>query len=71
MDIAKYLEAVKATISNLDPAVLANFANHLQAAYNNNQSIYVIGNGGSAANASHFAQDLAKGIFLMPQLQKP
>jgi hypothetical protein len=41
MDIAKYLEAVKATISNLDPAVLANFANHLHAAYNNNQSIYV------------------------------
>ena len=63
MDIAKYLEAVKATISNLDPVVLANFANHLQAAYNNNQNIYVIGNGGSAANASHFAQDLSKGIF--------
>ena len=28
-----------------------------------NPDIYVIGNGGSAANASHFAQDLAKGIF--------
>ncbi len=63
MDIAKYLEAVKATISNLDPEVLANFANHLQAEYNTNNHIYVIGNGGSAANASHFAQDLAKGIF--------
>jgi D-sedoheptulose 7-phosphate isomerase len=63
MDIAKYLQAVQATINNLDPLVLANFAGHLEAAYNNNQSIYVIGNGGSAANASHFAQDLAKGIF--------
>ena len=63
MDIAKYLEAVKATISNLDPAVLGSFANHLEGAYKNNQTIYIIGNGGSAANASHFAQDLSKGIF--------
>lgn len=30
-------------------------------AYNNERMIFVIGNGGSAANASHFAQDLAKG----------
>ena len=63
MDIAKYLEAVKATISNLDPAVLGSFANHLEGAYNNSQTVYIIGNGGSAANASHFAQDLSKGIF--------
>lgn len=30
-------------------------------AYENERCIFVIGNGGSAANASHFAQDLAKG----------
>jgi len=30
-------------------------------AFQNNKMIFVIGNGGSAANASHFAQDLAKG----------
>ena len=29
--------------------------------YERNNKIFVIGNGGSAANASHFAQDLAKG----------
>ena len=63
MNIAKYLKAVQATINNLDPLVLASFADHLETAYNNNHKIYVIGNGGSAANASHFAQDLAKGIF--------
>jgi len=63
MDIAKYLQAVQATINNLDPEVIASFATHLENAYISNQSIYVIGNGGSAANASHFAQDLAKGIF--------
>jgi D-sedoheptulose 7-phosphate isomerase len=63
MDIAQYLQAVQATINNLDPAVLGSFANYLEGAYNNNQTIYIIGNGGSASNASHFAQDLSKGIF--------
>ena len=70
MDIAKYLQAVQATINNLDPEVIASFATHLENAYNSNQSIYVIGNGGSAANASHFAQDLAKGIFFEKPVAK-
>jgi D-sedoheptulose 7-phosphate isomerase len=70
MDIAKYLQAVQATINNLDPEVIASFATHLENAYNNNQSIYVIGNGGSAANASHFAQDLTKGIFFEKPVAK-
>jgi D-sedoheptulose 7-phosphate isomerase len=70
MDIAKYLQAVQATINNLDPEVIASFATHLENAYNSNQSIYVIGNGGSAANASHFAQDLAKGIFFETPVAK-
>lgn len=70
MDIAKYLQAVQATINNLDPEVIASFATHLENAYNSNQSIYVIGNGGSAANASHFAQDLSKGIFFEKPVAK-
>jgi D-sedoheptulose 7-phosphate isomerase len=70
MDIAKYLQAVQATINNLDPEVIASFATHLENAYNSNQCIYVIGNGGSAANASHFAQDLAKGIFFEKPVAK-
>jgi D-sedoheptulose 7-phosphate isomerase len=70
MDIAKYLKAVQATINDLDPAVLGSFANHLESAYNNSQTIYIIGNGGSAANASHFAQDLAKGIFFEKPVTK-
>lgn len=70
MDIAKYLQAVQATINNLDPEVIASFATHLENAYNSNQSIYVIGNGGSASNASHFAQDLAKGIFFEKPVAK-
>jgi len=36
----------------------------LVEAYVKNKFVFVIGNGGSAANASHFAQDLAKGTRL-------
>ena len=30
--------------------------------YDEDKNIFIIGNGGSASNASHFAQDLAKGV---------
>ena len=36
----------------------------LMSAFESNNMIFVIGNGGSAANASHFAQDLAKATRL-------
>ena len=39
------------------------FVMDLYAAYQGEATIFVIGNGGSAANASHFAQDLAKGTL--------
>ena len=39
-------------------------------AYQNDKMIFVIGNGGSAANASHFAQDLAKGTRANVDTQK-
>jgi D-sedoheptulose 7-phosphate isomerase len=35
----------------------------LQDAFLTGRTIFVLGNGGSAANASHFAQDLAKGTL--------
>ncbi len=34
--------------------------------YESGRTVFVIGNGGSAANASHFAQDLAKGTLRDP-----
>lgn len=70
MDISKYLVAVQEQIAGLDPAILTQFADHLTTAYENEKTIFVIGNGGSAANASHFAQDMTKGIFLSKPVAK-
>ncbi len=71
MDMSKYLEAVKGSIGALDTAVLTKFADLLTAAYEAEKTVFVIGNGGSGANASHFAQDMAKGIFLNHPTDKP
>lgn len=71
MDMSKYLEVVKVSIGALDTAVLTKFADILTAGYASEKTVFVIGNGGSGANASHFAQDMAKGIFLNQPTFKP
>lgn len=70
MDISKYLKDVQNCIGNIDPNVLSKFADHLTAAFEGDKTIFVIGNGGSAANASHFAQDITKGIFFNKPVPK-
>lgn len=70
MDINQYLVGVKNAIGSLDVASVSGFAGHLVSAYENNKTIFVIGNGGSAANASHFAQDISKGVFMEKPVER-
>ena len=56
------LDLVKRAVDALEPQV-GPFVEALYAAYREKRTIFVIGNGGSAANASHFAQDLNKGTL--------
>jgi len=62
LEIKEYLEEVKrlldVLIEQLEP-----FIETLYQAYLENRLIFLIGNGGNATNASHFAQDLAKGTL--------
>lgn len=59
--IADYLAAQQRVLATLKPEQLAGLVATLQEAHRNDAQIFVIGNGGSAANASHFAVDLGKG----------
>ncbi len=70
MDFNKYISSVSSSFTNLDSKEIFNFIDLLIDAYNKGRFIFVIGNGGSAANASHFAQDLAKGTKLHINQQK-
>jgi D-sedoheptulose 7-phosphate isomerase len=64
LELDNYINSVYKSFSNLDKKEINLFIDLLLNAYNNGKFLYVIGNGGSAANASHFAQDLAKGTKL-------
>jgi D-sedoheptulose 7-phosphate isomerase len=61
MSFERYIQDLNGILSKIERGQLDGFIDLLLKAYREGKSIYVIGNGGSAANASHFAQDLAKG----------
>src|SRR5580698_8546410 len=59
--ISDYIAAQKAALDSIPAAKVATLIELLRAALHQNRHIFVFGNGGSAANASHFATDLGKG----------
>jgi D-sedoheptulose 7-phosphate isomerase len=56
-----YFEVLASTLRGLIPGSVDAIATELLQAYNSGRTIYLFGNGGSAATASHFACDLGKG----------
>ena len=59
--LSNYVSAQKAALDSISPLEVENAVNLLREAHTHDRQIFVIGNGGSAANASHFATDLGKG----------
>jgi len=59
----QYFQKIKEIINNLDSKKIQKIVEVLFDAYKNNKQIFVLGNGGSAANSSHFACDLTKGTL--------
>ena len=61
-EINDYLGRLKKTIDNLKSDEIDQFIEIINKAYAHNKQVFVIGNGGSALTASHYACDLNKGI---------
>lgn len=59
--ISDYLRAQKAAHDSIPVEAVARLIEDLRTALREDRQIFVFGNGGSAANASHFATDLGKG----------
>lgn len=59
--IENYLALVKDTIDQLDRAQLEKAIEAFMRAYDQEGTIYIFGNGGSAASATHACGDLLKG----------
>jgi len=60
-DYARYLTGLKTVLENLPLEDAQRAADILFKAYQNDRSVFLFGNGGSAALASHLATDLGKG----------
>lgn len=60
-DVAAYFDNVVRTIDKMRVATIDEIVSVLLQAYDSSRMIYLFGNGGSAALASHFVCDLGKG----------
>jgi len=59
-NVHEYLGRLRRAIDSLPEERLSEFGELLFRAYRNEKNVFTLGNGGSAATASHMAADLAK-----------
>src|SRR5579863_1663714 len=65
----EYFRLYQQVVSCLPHPVIQKVAEELQRAHTEARTVFLFGNGGSAALASHFACDLGKGTLLEEQVQ--
>src|SRR6266480_1438298 len=56
----QFLDRVGDELRKLDPAQVQSLADAVYECYEKGRFVFVIGNGGSGSNASHFCEDLGK-----------
>ena len=59
--INRYVQQQKAALDSIPQEAVGRIVDRFRAALAEDRQIFVFGNGGSAANASHFVTDLGKG----------
>ena len=57
-----YLEQLKSTLDNINPSVISDIVVSLDATMKKKSRVYILGNGGSSATASHMVNDLGAGL---------
>jgi D-sedoheptulose 7-phosphate isomerase len=57
----RYMHYLGSVLNSIDPESIARFIETLLAARKSGATVFFVGNGGSAATASHFANDIAIG----------
>src|SRR5262245_4211527 len=61
MDAARFLRRAAEELLRIDPEQVRALADAIFVCYRRGRFVFVVGNGGSGANASHFCEDLGKG----------
>ncbi|MDY0193536.1 MAG: SIS domain-containing protein [Aliarcobacter butzleri] len=60
----QYINNLKILLDKIDVKIVDNIINELELLNNSGAKLYILGNGGSAATASHMANDLTVGLKL-------
>ena len=68
--LGAYLDDFSTLMKKVDPKEVDTLVDLIADAYKNNQFVFIIGNGGSGANASHLCEDLGKGTLHNFETQK-
>jgi D-sedoheptulose 7-phosphate isomerase len=63
LGVGAFLERVCQELRRVDPAEVKALADAVHECYQKGRFVFVIGNGGSGSNASHFCEDLGKGTL--------
>ena len=61
--IRDYVAAQKTALDSIPVEAVAGLIETFRQTLKEDRQIFVFGNGGSAANASHFVTDLGQGVF--------
>jgi len=70
MEIKDYSKILYQKLQLVDDTSVMTLINDIHKVYNEDKQIFIIGNGGSAAKASHLAQDLSKGVLTDQKVKK-
>ena len=60
LDARAFLDRVAQELGRIDPAEVKGLADAIYRCYQQRRFVFVIGNGGSGSNSSHFCEDLGK-----------
>jgi D-sedoheptulose 7-phosphate isomerase len=61
--VGGYFRELQRCLESLPPEDVVRFLECVERAYQDDRTMFIVGNGGSAATASHMACDLAKNVY--------
>jgi D-sedoheptulose 7-phosphate isomerase len=66
----EHVQRTAALVQEIDLRAVGRLVDRLVRAYENGERVFIFGNGGSAATASHFCEDLAKSTIPDPTVER-
>ena len=63
LDVKPFLERVGQELLRIDTTSVKSLADQIYKRYEAGKFVFIIGNGGSGSNASHFCEDMGKGTL--------